>query len=157
MGGSPGGAGHGPGTVCPGVGAHGTALVAAVTVPTSLPFAFAPALSPLRAGEQQRVLKPPFSTNIRRACARWCVPSFSSEEHRCSCVLTLPLKCTSSKEPAHLPGDVAVSAGPVELRAFPPAQDTACCCWTMPCRGGSLGKPLLSCELSLPLTSLIHL
>lgn len=161
-GGSPGGAGHGPGAICPGVGAHGTALVAAVAVPARLPFAsqgLAPALSPLRAGEQQRVLKPPFSTNIGRACARWCVPSFCREERRCSCVLILPVNCTSSKEPARLPGDVAVSAGPGELQAFPPAQDTACCCWTMPCKGGE-GAWRSHCSAAscpLPLASLIHL
>lgn len=131
--------------------------MAAVTVPARL--GFAPVLSPLRTGEQQRVLKPPFSTKIERVCARWYVPSFSREECRCSCVLIPPVNCTFSEEPAHLLRDVAVSGGPGELRAFPPTQDTARCCWTVPCRGGE-GAWRSHCSAAscpLPLASLIHL
>lgn len=62
--------------------------------------------------------------------------------------LILPLSLTLSKDTAHLLRDVAKRAGPGELRAFPPAQDAVCCRWTMPCRGGSVEKSSLSCELS---------
>lgn len=112
---------------------------------------FAPVLGPPRAGEQQRVLKPPFSTNRGRAGARWCVPERSVG-------VAGPYSASKSHlEQRHGPSAQGRGFKSWSRGAMSISTRSGRCVLSLDRGGGSWRSPCSAVSCPLPLTSLIHL